>query len=53
MTKKERNNLTMMMLMQTIAGARNVKPMKRLEALYKDVGLMALNKKPKYSKELI
>ena len=53
MTKKERNNLTMVLFMQNVAGARNVKPMKGLEALYKDVGLVVLNKKPKYSKELV
>ncbi len=53
MTDKEKNNLTMILFLQNVAGARNVKPMKRLEALHNDIGAMINGKKPTASKKLI
>ncbi len=45
--------LTFILLMQNIAGARNVKPIKRLEALHNDIGSLILGKEPNSSKELV
>ena len=53
MKVKEKENLTLVLMWQQIAGARNVKPMDRLEALYKDVGLVVVGKDPEYAKELV
>jgi|TARA_Y100000296_G_scaffold86129_1_gene124757 hypothetical protein len=53
MKEKEKQNLTTVLMWQQIAGARDVKPMERLEALYKDVGLVLLDKQPRHSKELV
>ena len=53
MKAKEKENLTLVLMWQQIAGTRNVKSMDRLEALYKDVGLVVVGKDPEYSKELI
>ena len=46
MTEKEKNLLTTTLLAQTVAGARNVKPMERLEALHNDIGAILLGEKP-------
>ena len=46
MTEKEKNLLTTTLLAQTVAGARNVKPMDRLEALHNDIGAILLGEKP-------
>tara|TARA_Y100000310_G_scaffold325644_1_gene389384 strand:+ start:910 stop:1071 length:162 start_codon:yes stop_codon:yes gene_type:complete len=53
MKEQEKKNLTMILLMQTIAGTRNVKPIERLEAIYKDVGLVVEGEKPHHSADLI
>ncbi len=53
MKEKEKNNLTMILFFQNVAGARNVKPMERLEALHKDIGAMINDEEPTASKELI
>ena len=45
--------LTFILLMQNIAGARNVKPMKRLEALHNDIGALILGQEPNSSKDLV
>jgi hypothetical protein len=45
--------LTFVLLMQNIAGSRNVSAMKRLEALHNDVGALILGEEPTASKELI
>ena len=49
MTKEEKNLLTTTLLAQTVAGARNVKPMDRLEALHNDIAAIILGKKPEAS----
>ena len=36
MNKQDKDKLTMILFAQNVAGARNVKPMKRLEALHND-----------------
>ena len=46
MTEKEKNLLTTTLLAQAVAGARNVKPMERLEALHNDIGAILLGEKP-------
>jgi len=45
MTKEEKNLLTTTLLAQTVAGARNVKPMDRLEALHNDIGAILLGER--------
>ena len=52
MTKQEKDLLTTTLLAQTVAGARNVKPMARLEALHNDIGAIILGEKPTASWEL-
>ena len=52
MTKQEKDLLTTTLLAQTVAGARNVKPMDRLEALYNDIGAIILGEKPEASWDL-
>ena len=52
MTKKETDQLTTILFAQTVAGARNVKPMERLEALHYDVAAVILGDKPKASWDL-
>ena len=42
MNKKDKDKLTMILFAQNVAGARNVKPMKRLEALHNDIGSVIL-----------
>jgi hypothetical protein len=42
MTKQDKDKLTMILLAQSVAGSRNVKPMKRLEALHNDIGSVIL-----------
>ena len=49
MTKKETDQLTTILFAQTVAGARNVKPMERLEALHNDIGAVILGGKPEAS----
>ena len=46
MTDKEKNNLTMILFAQNVAGARNVKPMERLEALHNDIAAVINSEKP-------
>ena len=38
MKKQDKDKLTMILFAQNVAGARNVKPMKRLEALHNYIG---------------
>ena len=52
MKEKEKNDLTMILFAQNVAGARNVKPMKRLEALHNDIGALINGEKPTASWEL-
>jgi hypothetical protein len=49
MTKKEKDKLTLILFAQGVAGSRNVKPMKRLEALHNDIGAVILGNKPEAS----
>jgi hypothetical protein len=43
----------MILFMQNIAGARNVKPIKRLEALHNDIGAMINGERPTASQDLV
>ena len=52
MKEKEKNDLTMILFAQSVAGARNVKPMERLEALHNDIGALINGEKPTASWEL-
>jgi len=49
MTNKEKNKLTMILFAQNVAGTRNVKPMKRLEAFHNDIGAIINDEEPKAS----
>jgi len=49
MNKKEKDKLTSILFAQNVAGARNVKPMKRLEALHNDIGAVICGNKPRAS----
>jgi hypothetical protein len=48
-----RKQLTMVLFMQTVASARNVKADKKYMALAMDIARVIEGKDPKYSKELI
>ncbi len=52
MTKEDKNKLTGILFAQTVAGARNVKPIDRLEALYNDIGSLVADEEPTQSREL-
>jgi hypothetical protein len=49
MNKEDKAKLTTILFAQTVAGSRNVKPMKRLEALYNDIGTVINGDQPKAS----
>ncbi len=53
MTKKEKDKLTTILFAQSVAGSRNVKPMKRLEALHNDIGAVINGEKPTASWDLV
>ena len=53
MKEEIKKQLTMILFMQNIAGARNVKPMKRLDAFHNDIGSMINGKQPTASQDLV
>ena len=53
MKEEDKNKLTMILFCQTVAGARNVKPIKRLEAFHNDIASLIADEKPTQSKSLI
>jgi hypothetical protein len=53
MNEEQKKQLTMILFMQSVAGARNVKPIERLEALHNDIGAMIQGEEPIKSKELV
>jgi hypothetical protein len=42
MSKNEKDKLTSILFAQSVAGARNVKPIERLEAFHNDIGAVIL-----------
>ena len=46
MNKDTKDKLTHLLFLGNIAGARNVKPMERLEALHNDIGAVINGEKP-------
>ena len=53
MKEKEKNDLTMILFAQSVAGSRNAKPMKRLEALHNDIVAVINGEKPTASWDLV
>ena len=49
---KQKQDLTMILFAQTVAGARNVKPIIRLEAMHDDLAAIIRGEKPTASWEI-